>query len=407
LEVASPEKMAFPLPDKPSIAVLAFDNMTGDPQQEYLSDGISENIISALSKISKLFVIARNSTFTYKGKPVKVQSVSQELGVRYVVEGSVQKSGDRLRVTAQLIDAITGNHLWSERYDRNLEDIFAIQDEITLKILTALQVKLTDGEQARMWAKATENLDAYLKIMQAREYYLQMNMESAALARQMAEEAIGLDPEYGDAYSWLGATYMLDVFLGTSKSPKESIAKAIELTQKALALDDSLAVARGRLGFLYTLIGQHEKGVAEAEQAVALNSNSAGAYDYLGFALRFAGRPEEAIPVIKKAIRLNPFPPAAAFYNLGMAYLYTGKCEEAIAACEKALQQAKDNLLAHITATAAYSMCGREEEAQATAAEVLRINPKFSCKYFAKRLPYKDQADLDRYIEALRKAGLK
>jgi adenylate cyclase len=313
IEVASMEKMAFPLPDKPSVAVLPFDNMTGDPQQEYLSDGISENIILALSKIPKLFVIARNSTFTYKGKPVKVQQVSEELGVRYVVEGSVQKSGDRLRVTAQLIDAITGNHLWSERYDRNLEDIFTIQDEITLKILTALQVELTDGEQARMWAKGTENLDAYLKLMQAREYYLQMNMESAALARQMAEAAIALDPEYGDAYSWLGATHMLDVYLGTSKSPKESIAKAIELTQKALALDDSLAVARSRLGFLYTLIRQHEKGVAEAEQAVALNPNSAGAHDYLGFALRFAGRPEEAIPVIKRAIRLNPFLPPPLF----------------------------------------------------------------------------------------------
>jgi len=406
VELTSVEKMAFPLPDKPSVAVLPFDNMTGDPQQEYLSDGISENIISALSKISKLFVIARNSTFTYKGKPVKVQQVSEELGVRYVVEGGVQKSDDRLRVTAQLIDAITGNHLWSERYDRNLEDIFTIQDEITLKILAALQVKLTDGEQARMWAKGTENLDAYLKLMQAREYYLQMNMESAALARQMAEEAIDLDPEYGDAYSWLGATHMLDLFLGTSKSPKDSIAKAIELTQKALALDDSLAVARSRLGFLYTLIRQHEKGVAEAEQAVALNPNAAGAHDYLGFALRFAGRPGEAIPVIKKAIRLNPFPPAAAYYNLGMAYLYTGQCEEAIAACEKALQGGKDNLLAHITATAAYSMCGREAEAQATAADVLRINPKFSCKYFAKRLPYKNQADLDRYISALRSAGL-
>jgi tetratricopeptide (TPR) repeat protein len=270
-----------------------------------------------------------------------------------------------------------------------------------------MQVKLTDGEQARMWVKGTQNLDAYLRLIQAREYYLQMNMESAALARQMAEEAIVLDPEYGDAYSWLGATYMLDVFLGSSKSPQESIAKAIELTKKALALDDSLAVARSRLGFLYTMIRQYERGIAEAEQAVALNPNSAGAHDYLGFALRFAGRPDEAISVIKKAIRLNPFPPAAAFYNLGMAYLYTGQCQEAIAACEKALQQTTDNLLAHITATAAYSRCGRQEEARETAAGVLRINPKFSTKYFAKKLPYKNQADLDQYIGALRQAGLK
>ena len=402
-----PDTPPLPLPDKPSIAVLAFDNLSGDPNQEYLADGISENIITALSKISKMFVIARNSTFTYKGKPVKVQKVSRELGVRYVLEGSLQRAGDRVRVTAQLVDATTGNHLWSENYDRNLKDIFALQDEITFKILAALQVKLTHGEQTHMWAKGTKNLEAYLKLLQAREYYLKMNVESNALARQMAEEVIALDPEYADAYSWLGATHMLDVFLGSTKAPKDSIAKAIELTRKALNLDDSLAVARSRLGFLYTIIRQHEKGVAEAERGVALNPNSAGAYNYLGFALRFAGRPEEAIPMIKKAMRLNPFPPGAVFYNLGMAYLYTGKCEEAISECEKALQRETDNLLAHITATAAYSMCGREEEAQEMAAGVLRINPKFTTKYFAKKLPYKNKTDTDRYIGALQKAGLK
>jgi adenylate cyclase len=406
IEPASIDKMAYPLPKKPSIAVLPFDNMSGDSEQEYLADGISENIISALSKVSKLFVIARNSTFTYKGKSVKIRQISEDLGVRYVLEGSIQRSGNRLRVTSQLIDAITGNHLWSDRYDRDLKDIFALQDEITLKILVALQVELTHGEQAHIWAKGTKNLDAYLKLLQAREHYLKMNVESNTLARKMAEEAIALDPEYADAYSWLGATHMLDVFLGSTKAPKDSIVKAIELTRKALALDDSLVVARSRLGFLFTMIRQHEKGVAEAEKGVALNPNSAGAYDYLGFALRFAGRPEEAIPMIKKALRLNPFPPGAAFYNLGMAYLYTGKCEEAISACEKALQRETDNLLAHITATAAYSMCGREEEARKTAAEVLRINPKFTTKYFEKKLPYKNQSDTDRYIAALRKAGL-
>jgi adenylate cyclase len=175
IEVASVEKMAFPLPDKPSLAVLAFDNMSGDPGQEYLADGISENIISALSKISKLFVIARNSAFTYKGKPVKVRQVSEELGVRYVVEGSFQKSGDRVRITAQLIDALKGNHLWSKTYDRDLKDIFTLQDDITKKILTVLQVELTQGEQARAWARGTDNLEAYLKLLEARENMLQIN----------------------------------------------------------------------------------------------------------------------------------------------------------------------------------------------------------------------------------------
>jgi adenylate cyclase len=293
-EVASVGKMAFPLPDEPSIAVLPFDNMTGDPEQEFFSDGITEQIIAALSKISSLFVIARNSTFTYKGKPVKVQQVSEELGVRYVLEGSVQRSSERVRVTAQLIDAIKGNHIWSETYDRQLKDIFAVQDDITQNILTALQVELTQGEQARVWARGTENLEAYLKVLQAQENIYQMNIESNARARQLAEEATALDPEYASAYLFLGRTHGMDVYLGSSKSPKDSIVRGIELTQKALALDDSSADAHSQLGFLYIMMGQHDKGIAEAERAVALNPNFANAYNRLGWVLRFAGRSKEA-----------------------------------------------------------------------------------------------------------------
>ena len=407
VQVASVEKMAFPLPDKPSVAVLPFDNMTGDPEQEFLSDGITEQIITALSKISSLFVIARNSTFTYKGKPIKVQRVSEELGVRYVLEGSFQKSGDRVRITAQLIDAIKGNHLWSQTYDRDLKDIFALQDDITKKILTGLQVKLTRGEQARVWAKGTDNFEAFLKYLQANESFFQVNVEKNALARQMAKEAIALDPEYASAYALLGKTHVIDVFWGWSASPKDSIRQAMALLQKAIALDESSADARSRLGSLYTMVGQLDKAIAEGERAVTLDPNYADAYNRLGLFLRFADRPEEAIPVIKKAMRLNPFPPGIYYSNLGMAYLFTGKCEEAIAECEKALQLETDNLHAHIASTVAYSLCGREEEARATAAGVLRINPKFSCDYFAKRLTYKNQADKDRFIEALRKAGLK
>jgi adenylate cyclase len=396
VQVASVEKMAFPLPDKPSVAVLPFDNMTGDPEQEFLSDGITEQIITALSKISSLFVIARNSTFTYKGTPIKVQRVSEELGVRYVLEGSFQKSGDRVRITAQLIDAIKGNHLWSQTYDRDLKDIFALQDDITKKILTGLQVKLTRGEQARVWAKGTDNLEAFLKYLQANESFFQVNVEGNALARQMAKEAIALDPEYASAYALLGKTHLMDVFWGWSASPKDSIRQAMALLQKAIALDESSADARSRLGSLYTMVGQHDKAIAEGERAVTLDPNYADAYNRLGLFLRFADRPEEAI-----------FPPGLYYSNLGMAYLFTGKCEEAIAECEKALQLETDNLHTHITTTVAYSLCGREEEARATAAGVLRIYPKFSCDYFAKRLTYKNQADKDRFIEALRKAGLK
>jgi len=227
IEPASVEKMAFPLPDKPSIAVLPFTNMSGDSEQEYFSDGLTDEIIATLSKVPKLFVIARNSTFTYKGKPVKVQQVSEELGVRYVLEGSVRKGGDKIRITVQLIDALSGHHLWAEQYDRNLDDIFAVQDEITKKIITALQVKLTEGEQVRAAAKGTNNLEAYLKCLQANELLHRLNIESIALAKQLTEEAIALDPEYAWSYYNLGRNHTGEVWLGVSKSPKQSITKAM------------------------------------------------------------------------------------------------------------------------------------------------------------------------------------
>jgi adenylate cyclase len=312
-----------------------------------------------------------------------------------------------VRITAQLIDAIKGNHLWSETYDRELKDIFALQDNITQNILSSLQVKLTLGEQARVWAGGTENLQAYLKYLQSLEKWLQMNKESNALARQLAEEAVALDPDYALAYVRLAATHILDVFLGSSKSPKDSMKQAIALNKKALALDDSLAVGHSQLGILYTMTRQHDKGVAEAKRGVELEPNSASAHRLLGLTLNYAGRPEEAIPVYKKAIRLAPFTPGIYYQNLGAAYRDAGQCDEAISAFEEALRRASSHMPANVGATATYSICGREEEARAAAAGVLRIDPDFSCDYYAKRsLPYKNQADIDRYIVALRKAGL-
>jgi adenylate cyclase len=402
-----PETPPLPLPDKPSIAVLPFTNMSGDPEQEYFSDGLTEEVITALSKVPKLFVIARNSTFTYKGKPVKVQQVSEELGVRYVLEGSVRWAGDRVRVTAQLIDAIKGHHLWAERYERELKDIFALQDEITMKIITALQMKLTEGDQARLLAKGTNNLEAYLKLLQGREHVYRMNKEGNALGRELIEEAIALDPEYANAFGDLALTHELDVWYGSSKSPRESLAQAIELTQKAIALDDSYAAAYGLLGHLYTMARQHEKAIAESEHAVALNPTSADVQAWLGQNLYWADRPEEAIPVLKKAIRLNPIPPSMYLYTLAMAYRDIGRYEEAIAACKKVLHRQPNNLIAHIVLAATYSFSGRQEEARAEAAEVLRIDPKYSLERLAKTRPHKNQANTARFIDALRKAGLK
>jgi adenylate cyclase len=406
MEAASVEKMAFPLPDKPSIAVLPFNNLSGDPEQEYFSDGLTEEIITTLSKVPKLFVIARNSTFTYKGKPVKVQQVAEELGVRYVLEGSVRKSGDKIRITAQLIDALSGHHLWAEQYDRNLDDIFALQDEITKEIITAMQVKLTVGEQARATARGTNNLEAYLKCLQANELVHQINPESNALAKQLAEEAVALDPEYAWAYFVLGRAHMMDVWVRASKSPKESIGKSIKLVKKAIVLDDTLPEAHSLLGFLYSMTRQHDKAIAQAEKAVALNPNSGWAHFIVGKTLFFAGRAEESIPEYKRAIRLNPIPPNHHLWSLGLSYAYTGQYEEAITWCEKAVSQEPDSLLARMMMTVVYSLSGRDEEARAEAAEVLRIQPKFSLKKYEKKLTYKREEDREKYIGALRKAGL-
>ncbi len=243
-------------------------------------------------------MIARNSTFTYKGKPVKVQQVSEELGVRYVLEGSVRKSGEKIRITAQLIDAITGNHLWAERYDRNIDDIFAVQDEITKKIITAMQVKLTKGEEVKAASKGTNSLDAYLKCLQANELINKINPESNALAKQLAQEAIALDPNYPWAYYVLGRSHMMDVWVRASKSPKESIGKARELVQKAIALDNTNADAHSALGFLYSMTKQYDKAIAQAEKAVALNPTQL-CHFIMGKTLFFAGRSEESIPDIR------------------------------------------------------------------------------------------------------------
>jgi adenylate cyclase len=407
VEVASKEKMAFPLPDKPSIAVLPFVNMSEDPKQEFFSDGITEEIITALSKIPRLFVIARNSTFTYKGKPVKVKQVSEELGVRYVLEGSVRKSADKVRITAQLIDAISGNHLWAERYDRDLKDIFALQDEITLKIIQALQVKLTPAQQAHVIGKGTENLTAYLKTLQASEQFLRMNKQGSTMAKQLAKEAIALDPKYARPYAVMALSHMLDLWFRFSESPEESMKLAVDAAQKALALDDSDYLTHSCFSALYIMQRQHDKAIASAERALELSPSGVRPLTSLGTALIYACRFNEAVQYFEQAIRLDPFPPSTLFRNLGGAYRGMGRYEEAIVQFKKALKLEPDDLFTHLGLAHTYIKLGREKEAQAEAAEVLRIHPKFSLEHYAKTLPLKDQSFADDYITGLRKAGLK
>ncbi|MGD9040380.1 MAG: adenylate/guanylate cyclase domain-containing protein [Desulfobacteraceae bacterium] len=407
MEPASVKKMAFPLPDKPSIAVLPFANISEDPKQEYFSDGLTEEIITALSKVPNLFVIARNSTFSYKGKPVKVNQVAEELGVRYVLEGSVRKSEDRVRIAAQLVDALNGHHLWAERYDRDLKDIFAIQDEITMKILTALQVKLTAGEGAHLYGTGTDNIEAYLKLLQGYEYLRRVNKESNFLARKIAEEAITLDPECGAAYRLLGFTHWLDALLRWGKSPGDSLTSAEKLALKALSIDNSDAGAHSLLGYVYVLKRQHDKATAEGERAVALDPNASNNLATLAFILNFAGRPEEAIRLYKKAVRLDPIPSPIYYLQIGHIYRNAGRYEEAISELKKVVHRNPDNLLAHVHLAASYGSLGREEDARAEATEVLRIDSNFSSEHFAKKLPYKKKADTERLINGLRKAGLK
>jgi TolB-like protein/class 3 adenylate cyclase len=407
IEVASKDKMAFPLPDKPSIAVLPFTNMSEDSNQEYFADGITEEIITALSKTPRIFVIARNSTFTYKGKAVKVKQVAEELGVRYVLEGSVRKSENHVRITAQLIDALTGEHLWAERYDRDLKELFAIQDEITLEIIRGLQVSLTEGEQARVIGRSTKNLQAYLKALEASVQFARMDKQGSMKAQQLAKEAIVLDPNYAFPYSTLSSSHLLDLWFDFSESPEESMRLAVEAAQKALALDPS--DPRTHLGWvnLHVMQREHDKAIASAERGVALNPGGARPLFALGIALYFSCRFDEAVTFYEQAIRLDPFPSSIVFRNLGIAYRSVGRYEEAVKRLKKALELSPNDLFVHLYLAITYIKLGRDKEAKAEAAQILRIHPKFSLDYFAKVNPLKCQSVLDDHIACLRKAGLR
>jgi adenylate cyclase len=542
---------ALPLPDKPSIVVLPFDNMSKDPEQDYFSNGITEVLTSDLSRISSLFVIARNTAFTYKGKPVNIQEVGKELGVRYALEGSVQKAGEQIRIVAQLIDTTTGGHLWSQRYDRPLQDLFTLQDEIVQKIVTTLKLQLTLQEQGYIVRKHTDSLEAYDAFLRGWEYHFLFTKEANARAQRMYEKAAALDPQYAEAYASLGWTYWVEVLFGWSVDP-QTMERALALAQQALALNDSLPTAHSLLSIVYAQKQQYDQAIAEGERAVALDPNDAESYAVQAEVLNFAGRPEEALRRVGQAMRLNPRCPPWYLAQAGMAYLMTGRYAEAIAtlkevisrnpnfiypelassylwqwvaqqspggqtlepavaAAQRALalndswylshvvlgyvhlnqqryeqalveveravalapteawshaalaevlsyvgrtqdalqaaaqavrlkppliadahlvsvggayavaehyEEAREplqrylnrypNILpAHLMLAVVYSELGKEAEARAEAAEVLRLNPNFSLEVHKQRVPIKDPAVLERHIAALRKAGLK
>lgn len=406
VEKASIEKMAFPLPEKPSIAVLPFENMSGDSDQDYLSDGISEAIIGALSNIPRLFVIARNSSFTYKGKAIKVQQVAEELGVQYVLEGSVQRSGDMLRVAAQLIDALKGHHLWSERYDFRLDDLLALQDKIALRILVETQVKLTEGEQVRLLRKETDNLKAYEKYLQARMYHQRTNREDMFKARQLYEKAIELDPNFNSAYIGVAATHMWDFYRRWSQDPDRSWQLTVEYAQKAFALDENSVGSLILMSAIHQHHRDYDKAIELCKRAVEINPNHSEALEALAGRYFNAGKYEEAISPQEQAGRLNPFPPARYFRNSGLYYWFTGSYEEAITVSKKALHINPEDVTTFRNLAAIYATLNNTEEASAAAANVLRLEPSFTIKKHFENMPWKDNDGMNRYMDALRKAGL-
>ena len=401
-----PDEPPLPLPDKPSIAVLAFDNLSGDPEQEYIADGIAENIITTLSKLHELFVISRNSSFVYKGKPVKVQQISRELGVRYVLEGSIQRSGDRVRVTAQLIDAIGGQHLWSQRYDRNFKDIFELQDELASKIANSLRIIIVVGDQGELWQKdRPSNLQFNEKVFEARYYSLQKNKEANVKAKQLYKEAIDLEPDYFGSYGGLAYTHIMDVHLDLSRSPLESLMEAVKLCNKAIALDESQDGPHFLLGLIYAMSRKYDRAVAECERAIALNPNSSGAYEALGRTLVYAGRPEEALDLIKKGVRLNPL--QRCRQTLGSAYREAGQYEEALTEFKKCIKHTPNNIIAHTQVADIYARTGRYKEARDAWSEVLKIDPNMTAeKVLPKTSPY-GSAHRERTIANFHKAGIK
>jgi adenylate cyclase len=351
LMTATPQ--VLPLPDKPSIIVLPFVNFSGDPGQDYFSDGLTDVLTGHLSKISSLFVIDRNSAFTYKGKAANVHDVGREMGVRYVLEGSVQKADWRVRITAQLIDATTGYHLWAEQYDRPLHDLFALQDEIVQKIVTTLRLQLTLEEQGYIVRKHTDNLEAYDTFLRGMESYNRFTKETNTQARQLFQTALALDPQYAEVDAWLAQTYWLEWAWHWSADP-QALERALTLAQQALALDDSLPIAHTRLSSVYGLQQQYDQAVAEGERAIALDPNNADSYAHQAEALNVVGRPEDALRMIAQAMRLNPRYPPWYSFELGVAYHMTGRNTEAIAALKEAINRNPNGLPDHLNLASSY-----------------------------------------------------
>ena len=395
------------LPDRPAIAVLPFVNMSGEPEQEYFSDGISEDIVTALSKLRWFFVIARNSSFTYKGKAVLLKQIAEELGVRYVVEGSVRKEGDRVRITAQLNEVATGSHLWAERYDRDIADVFAVQDEITEAIVAAIEPQLYAAENFHAQRKAPDSMDAWDLVMRALSHYWRVTRQDNVVAQALLEKATAIDPNYGQAHGLLATSHTFSAHMGW-----QDMAAIVPVAERgalaAIRADSEDPWAHCALGSVYLFTRRFEDSLAEFELALQLNPNFSLAQGYYGLVLAYCGRCEEADVAARRALRLSPRDPFSAIYCGIAAYsqYVAQNYEEAMQLAREAIRQRADFVGGHRVYTAAAAMAGHQEIAASALEDLRRAQPNISIEWIAKEMPFQHDIDRQHYLEGFRRAGM-
>ncbi len=397
----------LPLPDKPAIAVLPFTNMTNDPQQDYFSDGISEDIITALSKLRWFFVIARNSSFVYKGKAVHMKQVGDELGVGYVLEGSVRRSGERVRITAQLNDVATGSHLWAERYDRDLADVFAVQDEITEAIVAAIEPQLYAAENFRARRKPPDSMDAWDLVMRALSHYWRVTRQDNVVAQALLEKATAIDPHYGQALGVLASTHTFGVHMGW-----EDVATVVPIAEAAalaaIEADNEDPWAHFALGGVYLFMRRFDDSLAEFEWALRLNPNFSLAQGYYGLTLSYCGRWQDGDLAARGALRLSPRDPFSAIYcGINSYAQFVGRnYHEAMRLAREGIRQRADFVGAHRVFTASAGMAGLRTVASDALQDLRRAQPNISLAWIARQMPIRDDSDREHYLEGFRRAGL-
>ena len=402
----SPTKPTLTLLDKPSIAVLAFNNMSGESEQEYFSDGISEDVITDLSKLSELHVIARNSSFTYKGKAVDVKQVGRELGVRYVLEGSVRKSGNRVRVTGQLIDATNGAHIWAERFDRDLTDIFAVQDELAQQIISALKIRLAPQQQGQLARKKTSDVEAYSLFLRGREQALLMTKSNGIEARSLLGRAIEIDPDFAAAHAYVAFTHVTDYVNGWAEVPEQSLERALDIAGRAVAMDEEDPYAHFVFAIALLWNREHDRALAEIQRCLMLAPGSAEGLVAKSNIQYYMGDATGAIDTLNTYMRLDPFYPEVALYFLAQAQEALGQFETAVTTLKHRLERNPNSATSYALLAACYGHLGMITESRAAWAELKKIDPDFSIDWRHRILPLKDAKIFDRRLEGMRKAGL-